>query len=92
MARLVFLVAALCFASAVHGAGELPSWNDGTARQGIVAFVQAVSDPNGKDFVPATERIAVFDNDGTLWSEQPIYFQFVSVLDQVKAAAPGHPE
>jgi len=92
MARWVFLVAALCFASAGRAADELPSWNDGAARQRIVAFVQAVSDRSAKDFVPADERIAVFDNDGTLWSEQPLYFQFVFMLDQLKAAAPAHPE
>jgi len=92
MARWLFLVAALCFAGAVRAADELPSWNDGAARQDIVAFVQAVSDRNAKDFVPAAERIAVFDNDGTLWSEQPLYTQFVFMLDQLKAAAPQHPE
>ncbi len=53
----------------------LASWNDSASKARIVAFVQAVTEPGGKDFVPPAERIAVFDNDGTLWSEQPMYFQ-----------------
>ena len=70
----------------------LPSWNAGTAKARIVAFVQAVTEPGGKDFVPPADRIAVFDNDGTLWSEQPMYFQLAFALDRVKAMAPKHPE
>jgi phosphoglycolate phosphatase-like HAD superfamily hydrolase len=70
----------------------LPSWNDGAAKTRIVEFVRAVSDQKSKDFVRPAERIAVFDNDGTLWSEQPLYVQFVFMLDQLKAAAPKHPE
>ena len=70
----------------------LPSWNAGTAKARIVAFVQAVSEPGGKDFVAPADRIAVFDNDGTLWSEQPMYFQLAFALDRVKAMAPKHPE
>jgi phosphoglycolate phosphatase-like HAD superfamily hydrolase len=73
-------------------ADPLPSWNDGAARQSIVAFVAAVTEPGGKDFVPVEERIAAFDNDGTLWIEQPMYAQAAFMLDQVKAAAPSHPE
>jgi phosphoserine phosphatase len=71
--------------------GELPSWNDGKARRAIVTFVQSVVTP-GKSFVPVAERIAVFDNDGTLWSEQPMYFQLAFALDRVKVLAPKHPE
>lgn len=70
----------------------LLSWNDSAAKRAIVAFVRAVSDKGGKDFVPPAERIAVFDNDGTLWSEQPMYFQLLFALDRVKALAPRHPE
>jgi len=73
-------------------ADPLPSWNDGATKARIVAFVKAVTGPGGKDFVPAAERIAVFDNDGTLWSEQPMYFQLAFALDRVKALAPQHPE
>jgi hypothetical protein len=74
------------------GAGVLPSWNDGKAKQAIMHFVQRVTTPGGNDFVPPAERIATFDNDGTLWAEQPMYFQLVFALDRVKALAPQHPE
>jgi phosphoserine phosphatase len=70
----------------------LPSWNDGAARQSIVDFVALVTDPAGPDFVPGPERIAVFDNDGTLWAEQPAYTQLLFAIDRVNALAPEHPE
>src|SRR5512136_3137346 len=70
----------------------LPSWNDNHTKQTILTFVQAVTDPGSADFVPPAERIAVFDNDGTLWVEQPIYTQAFFTLDRVKALAPQHPE
>ena len=70
----------------------LPSWNPGTARQAIVDFVGRVTREGSPDFVRPAERIATFDNDGTLWSEQPLYFQFAFALDRVKALAPQHPE
>jgi hypothetical protein len=70
----------------------LPSWNDGKAKQSIIAFVQKVTKPGSPDFVPVPERIAVFNNDGTLWAEQPMYFQLAFTLDRVKALAPQHPE
>ena len=70
----------------------LPSWNDRQAKQNITDFVNTVTTENGPDFVPRTERIAVFDNDGTLWPEQPMYFQLAFALDRVKTLAPEHPE
>jgi phosphoglycolate phosphatase-like HAD superfamily hydrolase len=70
----------------------LPSWNDGASKRGIVEFVQAVTAKGGKDYVPPAQRIAVFDNDGTLWAEQPIYFQVLFAIDRIKALAPKHPE
>jgi hypothetical protein len=73
-------------------ADPLASWIDGAAKARIVAFVKAATEPGGKDFVPAADRIAVFDNDGTLWSEQPMYFQLAFAMDRVKALAPQHPE
>src|SRR5215471_5274265 len=86
-------VGVLLWASSILAwAQALPSWNDGDARSRIVAFVQAVTEPDGKDYVAPEERIATFDNDGTLWAEQPLYFQLVFMLEQVKAAAPKHPE
>jgi phosphoserine phosphatase len=70
----------------------LPSWNDGKAHQFIIDFVIRVTGEGSPDFVPPADRIAVFDNDGTLWAEQPMYFQFFFALDRVKALAPQHPE
>ena len=82
----------LLLVSSAAWAQILPSWNEGEAKARIVTFVQAITDKKGKDYVAPAERIAVFDNDGTLWAEQPLYFPFVFMLDQVKAAAPKHPE
>ena len=70
----------------------LPSWNDGPAKQSILAFVEKVTKAGSPDFVPVPERIAVFDNDGTLWAEQPIYTQVLFLVDRIKALAPEHPE
>ncbi len=76
----------------VQAADALPSWSDGAAKQAIVDFVMKVTKEGGPDFVPTAKRIATFDNDGTLWAEQPLYFQFMFALDRVKALAPQHPE
>lgn len=70
----------------------LPSWTDGPAKQAIVKFVRDVTDKSSKNYVPPAERIAAFDQDGTLWVEQPIYTQVVFALDRVKALAPQHPQ
>jgi hypothetical protein len=78
--------------SAATADDPLSSWNDGPARQAIVDFVARVTTAGSKDFVPEPERIAVFDNDGTLWAEQPLYFQLAFALDRVQALAPQHPE
>ncbi len=89
----VVLAAALLFSPVLaHAADALPSWNDGPAKQSIEAFVAKVTTPGSPDFVPAPERIAVFDNDGTLWCEQPAPTQVYFMLDRVKALAPQHPE
>ena len=73
-------------------AEPLPSWNDSESRNQIVSFVEAVTHPGSPDFVPIPERIAVFDNDGTLWSERPVYFQLLFAIDRVRALAADHPE
>ena len=70
----------------------LPSWNDGATKKSITDFVSRVTTPGSTDFVPPAQRIATFDNDGTLWCEQPIYFQVAFALERVKALAPEHPE
>jgi phosphoglycolate phosphatase-like HAD superfamily hydrolase len=75
-----------------QSADPLPSWNDGSSKQAIVDFVDRTTAESGPDFVPPEERIATFDNDGTLWCEQPMYFQLAFALDRVKAMAPQHPE
>ena len=70
----------------------LPSWNEGPPKAAIVDFVKATTTQGAPNFVPVAERIAVFDNDGTLWVEQPMYVQLAFALDRVKALAPNHPE
>ncbi|WP_339487708.1 HAD family hydrolase [Pseudomonas sp. EL_65y_Pfl2_R95] len=84
---LLFLVPYLS-----QAADTLPSWSDGPSRQAIERFVQAITEEGSKDYVPVAERIAVFDNDGTLWSEQPIYFQVLFAFSEVKRLAPEHPQ
>src|SRR6478672_7831395 len=74
------------------GTGPLPSWNEGTAKKSIIDFVEKVTKEGSPDFVPVPERIAVFDNDGTLWCEKPMPVQVYFALDRVKALAPQHPE
>jgi len=70
----------------------LPSWNESMAKKSIIDFVIKTTRPGSADFIPAPERIACFDNDGTLWSEQPVYFQLTFVMDRIKSMAPQHPE
>ena len=83
----------LAFSPAVAVAKDhLPSWNDGPTKQAITEFVRAVTEKNGKDYVEPAERIAVFDNDGTLWVEYPMYTQALFAFDRVKKLAPQHPE
>jgi len=90
---LALVMTSLIAAAAVAGAEEaLPSWNDGAARQAIIAFVDRVTDRGSAGYVPPAQRIAVFDNDGTLWAEQPVYFQFIYAVDRIKRLAPEHPE
>jgi phosphoserine phosphatase len=90
---VVAVTAALAFTTTASKAADpLPSWNDGPAKQSIITFVEKVTKPGSPDFVPIPERIATFDNDGTLWSEQPVPVQFYFVADRVKALAPQHPE
>jgi hypothetical protein len=73
-------------------ADPVPSWNDTAPKKAIIAFVEKVTKEGSPDVVRPEERIATFDNDGTLWAEQPIYFQFVFAIDRVKALATEHPE
>ncbi|RKZ91394.1 MAG: haloacid dehalogenase-like hydrolase [Gammaproteobacteria bacterium] len=88
----LLLVLTNLFITACSKVDPLPSWNEGDSKQNIIAFVEAVTDKSSPDFVPAEERIATFDNDGTLWSERPIYFQLFFAIDRVKQLAPQHPK
>jgi len=94
--RLVGALAAVvlvgCATSPRGGGDPLPSWNEGASKRAILAFVEAVTEEGGADYVPPSERIAVFDNDGTLWVEQPVYTQLAFALERVKVLAPEHPE
>ncbi|HRO48555.1 MAG TPA: HAD family hydrolase [Hyphomicrobium sp.] len=87
---LAFLSYAVLAASAQ--ADPLPSWHDTTPKKAIVDFVARVTQEGGPDFVAPAERIAVFDNDGTLWAEQPVYFQLAFAMDRIAALAPEHPD
>lgn len=87
------LAGVLAFATVTARAADpLPSWNDTAPKQALVTFVGKVTKEGSTDFVAPAERIAVFDNDGCLWSEQPMYFQAFFIFDRIKALAPQHPE
>ena len=87
---LVFLL--LGVATQVHASDPLASWRDVASKAAVIDLVEAVTQQGGPDYVPPSERIAVFDNDGTLWSEKPVYFQLLFAIDRVKALATEHPE
>jgi phosphoglycolate phosphatase-like HAD superfamily hydrolase len=88
LAALALAVAA----STVHAQDPLSSWNDSAAKKSVMEFVAKVTKEGSPDFVPPDERIATFDNDGTLWAEQPMYFQLLFALHRVGVLAPQHPE
>jgi phosphoserine phosphatase len=81
-----------CVAIGAAEAQQLSSWNDSPSKSAIIAFVEKITTRGSPDFVEPADRIAVFDNDGTLWAEQPMYFQLFFAIDRVKALAPKHPE
>ena len=90
LTALAAVLASLLPASVALATDPLSSWNDGATKSAVVDFVAKVTREGGPDFVPPAERIATFDNDGTLWAEQPMYFQLVFAIDRVKALAPQH--
>ena len=90
--RLLLALISMVILSPVQAKDALPSWNDGQAKQAIISFVQKVTRKGGPDFVSPAERIAVFDNDGTLWPEQPFYFQGLFIVDRVHELASQHPD
>ena len=92
LVALALCAAGIATAQPKSTGDPLPSWNDGKAKSAIIEFVKRVTVQDSADFVPPAERIATFDNDGTLWSEQPMYFQGTFALDRVRAMAADHPE
>ncbi|WP_157016738.1 HAD family hydrolase [Mesorhizobium xinjiangense] len=88
----VLIAGILLAAPAAAQTDPLPSWNDGANKQAIIAFVEAVTEEGGPDYVAPGDRIATFDNDGTLWPSHPIYTQLAFAIDRLKAMAPEHPE
>lgn len=93
LALMLSVVSEFLVATSVVRADDLlPSWNEGATKQAIVSFVDRVTKSDSPDFVREADRVATFDNDGTLWAEQPMYFQLLFALDRVKALAPKHPE
>src|SRR5438132_12088274 len=92
MRQVIATLALLLGAAYAAAQDPLPSWNDGAAKKSITEFVGKVTKEGSSDFVPPNERIATFDNDGTLWCEQLMYFQLFFALDRVKTLAPQHPE
>src|SRR5436190_8615654 len=90
--KFVLLVIGIVSLTTVYAQDPLPSWNDRPAKKAITDLVAKVTKEGSPDFVPPEERIATFDNDGTVWCEQPLYFQLLFALDRVKALAPQHPE
>jgi hypothetical protein len=89
---LTAILASALLAGGASAADPLPSWNDTAPKQTLIGFVEKVTKPGSSDLVPEPERIAVFDNDGTLWAEQPMYFQAFFIFDRIKTLAPQHPE
>ncbi|MAO26525.1 haloacid dehalogenase-like hydrolase [Roseovarius sp.] len=89
--RSILAVVAICTGAPAVLADPLPSWTEGDAKAAIITFVEAVTEAGGEGFVPARDRIAVFDNDGTLWSEQPVYFQALYALEALRAKAEADP-
>jgi phosphoglycolate phosphatase-like HAD superfamily hydrolase len=92
IAALLVVGFCACNAAAFAQADPLPSWNEGKTKSAILDFVGKVTREGGPDYVKPAERIATFDNDGTLWAEQPAYFQLLFAIDEVKRLAPAHPE
>jgi len=92
LALLLALAGLASTSTVAQPSDPLPSWRDGATKSRLVAFVQAVTEPGGKDYVPSADRVAVFDNDGTLWAEQPMYFQLAFAIDRAKALVAKNPE
>ena len=88
----LFVFPMACAGTLAQAADPLSSWHEGSARKAIMDFIEKVTAPGSSDFVPVSQRIVVFDNDGMLWAEQPMYFQLFFALNRIKALAPQHSE
>lgn len=88
----IFLILFSFLTLSLHATDTLPSWNEGASKQAIISYVSTVTKEGTEDFIPIKDRIVVFDNDGTLWSERPLYFQLYFAMDRVKMLVPQHPE
>ena len=88
--KKIFFILFILFSVTLNATDTLPSWNSAASKQAILKYVQSVTKEGSSDFIPVKDRIAVFDNDGTLWSERPVYFQLYFAMDRVKALAPQH--
>jgi phosphoserine phosphatase len=88
----IFLTLFLLLTLSLHATDTLSSWNEGSSKQSIINYVTAVTKNGTADFIPIKDRIAVFDNDGTLWSERPVYFQLYFAMDRVRTLVSEHPE
>jgi len=89
---ILSILIGLCAPMFAQSNNPLPSWNNGPTKKAIIQFVKEVTTVGNENFVPTAERIAVFDNDGTLWAEQPMYFQLAFIIDRIKIMATKHPE
>src|SRR5438046_9012787 len=89
--KFVLLAIVIAGLTTAYAQDPLPSWNDGATKNSLTDFVAKVTKDGSSDFVPPEERIATFDNDGTLWGELPMYFHLLFALDRVTALAPQHP-
>ena len=92
MRTITQLIASLAVCTQILAADPLPSWNDTDSKRAIIEFVEKITEEGSEDFVPPEERIATFDNDGTLWAERPLYFQFIFAVERVKELAGQHPD
>jgi phosphoglycolate phosphatase-like HAD superfamily hydrolase len=90
--RVLAVLSLISIANTAQAADPLPSWNEGTAKKAIVEFIANATKEGGPGFVSPAQRIATFDNDGSLWAEQPLYFQLLFAIDRIKALAPQHPD
>ena len=92
LSSFVIFFSTFIFSHSIHAEDPLPSWNGTNTKRSILEFIKSVTDPKSSSFVKPNERIVTFDNDGTLWAEQPVYFQLYFAIDQIKKHSDKHAE